>query len=51
MYLFHLLIIYKALIIYGKLQIIHLKFKSDWILHFKILEFRFYLLKFGDIWI
>ena len=30
-----------------KLQIIPLRFGSDWILHSKISEFRFYLLKFG----
>ena len=33
----------------GKLQITHLKFGSDWILHPEVLEFGFYPLKFGDV--
>ena len=33
----------------GKLQITHLKFGSDWILHPEILEFGFYPLKFCDV--
>ena len=31
----------------GKLQITPLKFMGDWILHPKVLEFRFYPLQFG----
>jgi len=31
----------------GKLQIIPLKFRGDWILHREVLEFEFYALTFG----
>ena len=35
----------------GKLQITLLKFGSNWILHFEVLEFGFYPLIFGGVWI
>ena len=33
----------------AKLQITPLKFGDVWILHFEVLEYGFYHLKFGDI--
>ena len=35
----------------GKFQITPLKFRGDWILYAKVLEFGFYPLKFCDVWI
>ena len=41
----------KKQMLFNKLHITLLKFRSDWILHLEVSEFGFYPLKFGDVWI